>query len=84
VHLVTFTDKLEGICVGGTAVFPLPFEVENDVYSMSTTLDAKTEAVALFVVPNMVADMKIQKTFHYDLTGMGENDDDSFVEQFDK
>jgi hypothetical protein len=62
----SFTDELQEIRgklgvldnepLGGTAVFPLPFEVEKDVYSTNTTIDDDTEAVTLFVVLKKLAD----------------------------
>jgi hypothetical protein len=73
----SFTDKLQDIRgklgvldnepLGGTAVFPLPFEVEKETYSTNTTLDTYTEAVTLFVVLKKKADMQVQRTYKYQI-----------------
>jgi hypothetical protein len=91
----SFTDELQDIRgklgvldnepLGVTAVFPLPFEVEKEIYSTNTTLDTYMETVTLFVVLKKMADMKVQRTYKYSIARTGqESDEDSFVAQFDK
>jgi hypothetical protein len=58
-----------------------------DVWSTNTALDRQTEAALLFVVLKKMADIKIQKTFYFDLTcttGGTDSDKDSFVTEFNK